>query len=216
MSRPITTYLYKNQDEPIPMDRSDFYDEQIAIFQKTGKPTRMVAVAQVLLFTPDKQLIIQKRSRKKGHNVGLLDKTIGAHVMFGDTPFYTVMKAALQELSVPAFILDSAEDFRKTLRLLEDHTGRSAFVQFVDSKTVNIPKVIDGKEVLVGNRYYFFLGLYNGTLNPEQTHVSSVVYKDIQDLEREIEAKPEDFTEDIRFFLSKYRTEILHFLKQLT
>jgi len=65
MSEIITTYLLKNPDQKMPMDRDDFYDEQIKVFKETGKPTRAVEIMDTMLFTPDKEIILQKRSHTK-------------------------------------------------------------------------------------------------------------------------------------------------------
>jgi hypothetical protein len=61
----------------IPMERKAFYDEQFALSVNGQEPNRSVDVVQVLLFTLDGEVILQKRSQNKAHNPGLIDKSIG-------------------------------------------------------------------------------------------------------------------------------------------
>ena len=116
MSEILTTYLLDDLDQPMPMGRDEFYDSQIECAKKGEKPNRAVAIVDVLLFTLDGEVIIQKRSSNKRHNAGLLDKSLGGHITFGDTPDFTVMTETLQELEIAAIVLDSEEDFKKTFK----------------------------------------------------------------------------------------------------
>ena len=70
------------------------------------------------MFNSYGEMIIQKRSFDKNHNPGLLDKSIGGHVQFGDTPDYTAMVETIQELQTPSIVLKNENDFVKTFHLL--------------------------------------------------------------------------------------------------
>lgn len=157
MSEIVTTYLLDDLDQPMPMGRDEFYDSQIECAKKGEKPNRAVAIVDVLLFTLDGEVIIQKRSSNKRHNAGLLDKSLGGHITFGDTPDFTVMTETLQELEIAAIVLDSEEDFKKTFRLLRNHLKNTALVQFVESKTMKLEKKFNEleKEVPILQKYYF-------------------------------------------------------------
>ena len=85
MSETVKTYLLTDPDTPIPMDRADFYDEQIKVFKETGKPTRAVETISVFIFNTSGQLMLQKRSFDKAQNPGLIDKSVGGHVQYDDT-----------------------------------------------------------------------------------------------------------------------------------
>ena len=132
MSELVTTYLLKQSENATPMKREDFYTEQIQAYKTTGSPSRAVEIVQVILFTQEKEIILQKRSSTKRHNPRLIDKTVGGHVTYGDKPNYTVMVETLQELKVPSFVLYTDEDFQKTYTLLKNYNifQLSSFVNY--------------------------------------------------------------------------------------
>ena len=197
------------------MDRDGFYNEQLEIFKETGKPTRAVEVVQTLLFSPDGEILLQKRSRRKNHNPGMLDKTMGGHITFGDSSNYTVMAETLQELEVPSFVLPNEEDFKKTFKLLRDYTNTSAIVQFVDSKVYNSKKIMNKELVEIANKYYFYLGVYNGSIRPSDKEAAGVLFYNYDIFLEEMAEEPESFTHDLRFFINKYSTKIKQFLAEL-
>ncbi len=216
MSEIVTTYLLRDLTEPLPMARDEFYSEQIVVYKKTGKPTRSVEVVQVLLFTTDGELILQKRSRRKDHNPGMFDKTLGGHVRFGDTPTYTLMVETLQELQVPSLVLPSSEDFKKTYRLLKDYLNNIALIQHIDGpRTYTSTKRIGAETMNIANTYHFYLGIYSGSIKPADKEVSGILFFSPETLGEEVKESPELFTEDLRFFLKKYKEKIAEFLKIL-
>ena len=211
----VTTYKLDDLDQPIPMDRDEFYNSQIKVFKKIGKPTRAVEVVQLLLFTPDRQLILQKRSKMKAHNPKMLDKSLGGHIKFGDSPYYTLMLETLQELNVPAFVVSTEDDFKKTYKLLNNYINSSALVQFIDCRTYNSKKVINGDQVEIGDKYHFYLGVYNGALKPSDKEASGLIFVEYRDLLEEIKEASNLYTEDLKFFLYKYQAKIEKFLSNL-
>lgn len=215
MSEIVTTYLLTDLDQPVPMGREEFYEEQIRIFKKTGKPTRAMEVIQILLFTPDKDIILQKRSKFKNHNPSKIDKTIGGHITFGDTPTFTVMAETLQEMQVASFVLQTEDDFKRTYHLLKKHIGNSALIQFIDSRTYASEKIINKETVKIANRYHFYLGVYTGSIKPADREAAGILYYDYPTLQEEIAENPELFTADLKFFLDKYSAKIDAFLKNI-
>jgi hypothetical protein len=212
MSEVITTYKLTDLDEPIPMDRDEFYDEQIEEFKKKGKPSRAVEIIQVLLFSHDKDVILQKRSISKRHNAGLIDKSLGGHVTFGNSPFFTVMVETLQELKVSSIVLPSNEDFTKTYKLLKNHLDHTSIVQYVDSRTSNFKKMFGNEEILIANKYHFYLGVYGGSVRPAEQEASGILFSRFENLQEDIKNHPELFTYDLVFFLDKYEKKIKTFL----
>ena len=110
MNETVNTFLLKNPFESIPMDRKSFYEEQVSEYKKNGEPSRAIEVVNILLFNSQGELIVQKRSFDKNHNPGLLDKSIGGHLRYGDTPDYTVMVETIQELQTPSIVLKDKKD----------------------------------------------------------------------------------------------------------
>jgi hypothetical protein len=216
MSEIITTYLLSNPDNAMPMDREDFYREQIVAFKTNGKPTRAVEIVQILLFTPDKEIILQKRSINKAHNPGLIDKTIGGHMSFGDKPNFTVMAETLQELQVPSIVLDSDDEFKKTYHLLNKFISNSSLIQFVDSRIMNVQKnFLIGGSAIIASKFNFYLGVYGGPVRPADKEASGILFYKYDNLLEEIVQTPQMFTGDLKFFLNKYDNKINDFLKQL-
>lgn len=216
MSEIITTYLLSNPDEAMPMDRDDFYIEQITESKTNGKPTRAVEVAQIILFTPDKEIILQKRSRDKNHNPGLIDKTVGGHITFGDSPDFTVLTETLQELQVPSIVLHTDDDFKKTYKLLKKYLATASLVQFIDTRIINISKTFrNGGAATITNKYDLYFGVYGGPVRPADKEASGVMFYKFDNLLEEINQNPQIFTEDLKFFLNKYSAKIKEFLSQL-
>lgn len=216
MSEIITTYLLNDLDQPLPMDRAEFYESQVKLAHDGKKPNRAVEIVQIILFTPEGDIILQKRSRQKDHNPGLIDKTIGGHVTFGNSPWYTATAETLQELHVSSFVLPSEEDFQKTYRLLRNFLGHSAIIQFVDCKTTNIPKLFGTELVPIANKYHFYLGVYGGTIKPVEKEASGIILHKFKTLADDMREQPERYTEDLKFFLSKYDKKIKDFLNLLS
>lgn len=215
MSENITTYELRDPDIAIPMDRDAFYAEQIETFKATGKPTRACEVINIILFNKDGEIIVQKRSNNKFHNPGLIDKSIGGHIRYGESPFYTVMVETVQELRVPSIVLRTAEDFSKTLDLLNTYLDNIAIVKQIDHRIENFEKVIDGELITVANNVHFFLGVYSGATKPVDKEASGVLYYTLDSLHKEIKERPDMFTSELRWYLHEYDTQIQSFLSAI-
>lgn len=213
MSEIITTYELRDPEIAIPMERSEFYREQIKTFKLTGKPSRAVEVVVVLLFNSKKQIILQKRAHNKAHNAQLIDKAIGGHIKFGDNPFYTVMVETLQELRVPSIVLRTDEDFSKTYVLLRSYLETNSILKQIDRGFVELNKVIDGEKITIENKISVFFGVFDGATKPVDQEASGVLYYNLDILKQEMKDRPENFTKDLEYLLQKYKKEIDDFLK---
>jgi len=67
-SETITTYRIDKPDVAIPMDRAEFYIEQITRFETGQKPTQAVGIVNLFIFDSQGELFVQKRSDHKTHN----------------------------------------------------------------------------------------------------------------------------------------------------
>ena len=215
MSEIVNTYLLSKPGQLIPMKRESFYKEQIAAFKKNGKPSRAIELVQILLFTSDQEIILQKRSNKKKHNAGLMDKSVGGHIQHKNTPTYTVMAETLQELQVPSFVLNSEDDFDKTLKLLQKYLGSAALVQRIDEKIEILPKVFKGEKIPIASKYHFFIGVYDGAVKPIDKEASGILFYNYNSFKKEIKTTPDFFTDDLKYFITKYNKEINNLLLKL-
>jgi isopentenyldiphosphate isomerase len=142
MAEIINTYSFDHQEQLIPMDRDDFYAEQIALAE-SGQPTnKYVEVVNVFLFTEHGELIVQKRSREKKHNPNLLDKSMGGHIRNGDSPSLTAMFETVQELETPSVVLDNKADFQKAYTTLENYLATTAILERITTVDTVIQKRI--------------------------------------------------------------------------
>lgn len=215
MSEQITTYKPQNLEVALPMDRADFYKEQVENFEKGKKPTKAVGIMDIFIFDHHGEIFIQKRSDNKAHNAGMLDKTIGGHITFGDSPDYTVMVETVQELQVPSITLRTEEDFQKTYNLLGNYLNTVAVIKHIDTQVFELKKKIKGQEVPVLNNVHLYFGIYNGAVKTVDREAKGVLLYSLEDLEREMKEFPMIFTEDLRFLVKKYRSQILQFIKTI-
>ncbi len=204
MAEIVKTYMLDNPDVLIPMDRGDFYDEQIKVFKETGKPSRAVDVVNIFIFNTEGELIIQKRSFDKRHNPGLLDKSIGGHITYGDNEEYVVMVETVQELQTPSIVLRNEDDFRKTYMLLNKYLETIAIVKHLDTKIFLFDKIINQEKIVIANRSHIYFGFYNGRIRPVDKEAKGVLFYGLDELRLEMQKVPEIFTPELRLCIDTY------------
>lgn len=209
MSETICTYNLEKNGYLEPMDRDEFYDEQIKRFKLNEKPTRAVAIFDALLITETGEIILQKRATNKRHNPCLIDKTIGGHIQYGDTVFYTAMVECVQELKIPAIVLRDNENLMRTLDVLLHSLESVAILELVDSSIYELDNFFDGERVPIAKNIWFFVGIYGGPIKPVDREASGVLYYKLEDLKKEMKLMPESFTPDLHFIIEKYEDKII-------
>lgn len=212
MAEIVTTYALDKLSFPEPMDRDQFYHEQIAAFKNTGKPTRAVGIINVFLFNTEGELLVQQRSNHKKHNPGLLDKSIGGHMLFGDSPDYTVMVETVQELQVPSIVLKSNEEFIKTLKLLNHYLTTVALMKQVISGIHVIDKIFEGERVPIANQVYVYLGVYDGRTRAADKEAKGILHYTLDDIQHEMQTNPNKFTPDMHVLLKILQPTIADFM----
>ena len=215
MSELINTYLLSEPDKPLAQKRSEFYTEQIDAFKETGHPSRACDIVNIFLINSRGEILIQKRSMDKNHNPGLLDKSIGGHVTYGDTFDYTVMVESIQELQAPSIVLRSQNDFTKTLQLLNEYSETLAIVKHIDTEIYQIEKIIAGEPIVIANRSHVYFGLYDGRTRPVDGEAQGVLYYGLDQLCDELEKIPQAFTHDLHFFIEYYREQLQKFINEV-
>lgn len=216
MAEIINTYLLENPAEMVPMDRKDFYDEQVRIFKETGQPTKAVEIVNVLLFNSHGELIIQKRSFGKNHNPGLLDKSIGGHVENGNTPDYTVMVETIQELQTPSIVLGNKNDFDKTIKLLGKYLETVSVICHLKTEITTFVKVVNGEDIEIANKMHLYIGIYDGRTRPVDRESKGVLFYSLIELENEMQKAPATFTNDLHYIMKEYKKEIYEFVDKIT
>ena len=215
MSEIINTYLLSDPETVVPMSREDFYKEQVSVYKKTGKPTRANEIIDIFIFNSSQELIVQKRSFNKTHNAGLLDKSVGGHVRYGDTADYAVMVETVQELQTPSIVLKNYKDFKKTLILLEDYLTTIAIIEHSRSKIYIMNKIINGEVIKIANKIQAYFGLYDGRIKPVDREAKGILYYTLPELKEEMKKFPETYTHDMHVLIKELHPEIKDFLKYL-
>lgn len=212
----INTYLLNDPETVIPMDREEFYVEQIKAFKKTGQPTRANEIVDILIFNGAGELLVQKRSYDKYHNPGLLDKSVGGHVRYEDHADYSVMVETVQELQTPSIVLKNVADFKKTLLLLSDYLTTIAILRHSRSKIYIMEKVINGEKIKIANKIHAYFGVYDGSIRPVDREAKGVLWYSLKELDDEMKKFPDTFSSDLHVLLKELRPEIKEFLKLLS
>ncbi|MEK7583591.1 MAG: hypothetical protein AAB483_04290 [Patescibacteria group bacterium] len=215
MSEIITTYPLDNLEKEEPMDRVEFYKAQVEAHRLGRKPTRAAGIVNIFLFNSRGELLVQKRSFEKNHNPGMLDKSMGGHMTYGNSPDYSVMVETVQELQTPSIVLRSDSDFKKTLVLLREYLSTIAIVEHVQTKAYTLNKIIDGVEIPVVNKVFTYFGLYDGRVRPADQEAKGILFYTLPELDREMEKFPETFTHDLHVFMKDLRSDMEKFLESL-
>jgi isopentenyldiphosphate isomerase len=214
----ITAYKLNNPKEGYPKSRSHFYNEQIELHQKGMKPFEAVGIVQILLFDLNGEIFVQKRSKEKRHNPSLLDKSIGGHISFGDSPEYTAMVETVQELQVPSIITKNPNDFVKTLLLLKNYLNNLAILTPVKDcfgKVVILDKYFGSDTVQVANNTFLFFGVYTGAVKTVDKEAKGIIQYSLEDLKDEMQKMPQAFTPDLVYFINYYSQQISEFIALL-
>lgn len=191
-------------------DRKQFYDEQFA-----GDHRLAVHIIDILLFSSQGDIILQKRSHTKAHNPGLLDKSIGGHIVYGDTADYTVMVESIQELLTPSIVLKNDSDFSKTMDLLRNYTDTISVIKPIETVEWKLNKLQGGAQKPVNNVVHMYFGVYDGRMRPADREASGMLYYSYENLKREIEMSPAQFTDDLIQMCAKYDEQIVAFQASL-
>lgn len=215
MEDKINTFLLKNPFELIPMDRKDFYEEQVKLYKSGGKPDKAIEIVNILMFNSYGEMIIQKRSFDKNHNPGLLDKSIGGHIQFGDTPDYTAMVETIQELQTPSIVLKDENDFIKTFHLLNKYLETISVIRYFTTALHTPIKIINKENIPIANKMHIYFGVYDGRIRPVDRESKGVLFYSLAELKNEMEKSPETFTNDIHMIMKEYKEDIEKFVEMI-
>lgn len=215
MSEIINTYSLDDLETEIPMDRDAFYKEQVESFKKTGKPSRANDIVDIFIFSLTGEMLVQKRSYDKAFNPGLLDKSIGGHIRYGDGVNYTVMVETVQELQTPSIVLKDDKDFKKTHILLKDYLTTIAIIKHVDSKLYTMKKIFKNEKdgvVEIANKANIFFGIYGGNIRPADREAQGVLFYTLEELDNEMKKFPKTFTNDMHVLMKDLGDDMKKFL----
>ncbi len=213
MDEEVIVSPLENPFESQAYSRQKYYDEQ----SKQEKPPKLAMhIVSLLLFGLDGEIILQKRAGNKRHNPSLIDKTLGGHIKYGDTPDYTVMVETIQELLTPSVVLGNSNDFWKTLALLTPYLDTIAVNVKKIVRPWRLGKLVGGENHNIDNIVHLYFGVYGGRMRPADREAAGVLYySSLEQLEQEIADHPDIFTDDIKQICAVYHDDILEFQREV-
>ncbi|MCD4705220.1 NUDIX domain-containing protein [bacterium] len=195
-------------------DKTEFYNEIRKEYKKTGKVTRQVRTIRLFLMNADGGIYLTKRSKLKKENTLLYDKTIGGHLRDSETPGFTVLREAAEELGFPAAALDESEFV----------TSLSS----VDLRIIGIFKEIDTLNGFIAKYKYkngkyskfpqittIFIGVFDGPIKFKDGETSGVEIYYPDEIISELKKNPKRYTEDVKILVPQYINEFKKIVKQI-
>ncbi len=200
--------MYSEEGELIgEMEKKKFHENQRKEFFEEGKVKSRHKAVKLILMTSAGRIILQRRSKWKGDNAGMWDKTIGGHVTKGDSFDLTMLKECAEELGIPATIIDKSEFENSAattdLQVLGILTKLS-YLDFCKSHR----KQKDGKIWTEPSMVQFYVGYYDGAIRFIDKESCGIQVFTLEELKAEIEENPDDFTDDVRYILDKFEKYI--------
>ena len=202
--------VYDLEDNLVRVEERKTYEKSItAEFLETGAISTKVRSVRMMLMTSNGRIYMQKRSRIKSTNPGLLDKTVGGHVSAGHSDELTVVKECAEELGIPAAVLDK-KSFTKI-------SPESFQVIAVVNKVETISDFISRREI--GNDKFIeqpyiaemYLGYYDGPIRFVDGESCGIESFSMSELEQEMENHPSLFTQDALYMANRYKNLLVPF-----
>jgi len=133
------------------------------------------------------------------------------HLVHGDEPDYTVMVETIQELQVPSLVLKDHEDFNKTLWLLKNYLWTIAIVEKIDTRLIQVMKVMNEVDVLIANKTHVYIWIYGWSVKNVYHEAKGILFYSLEELEEELEKYPDIFTQDMHLYFREYREKLFLF-----
>ncbi len=195
-------------------DRRSFYANIKREFSTKGAISKKIKTVRLILMNSSGRVYLQKRSKLKEDNAGLYDKTIGGHVLLGETFDIAAIRECAEELGFPAAII-SEREFRFAINRVNVATiGLFRRMEVLNHfESIRILK--DGSSIIQPLITAVYIGYYDGAIRFSDGESSGIEVFSLSELRREIRERPEKFTEDLKFMVSKYSRCLRPILKSL-
>jgi isopentenyldiphosphate isomerase len=198
--------IYSDEGEKIgQMEKKEFHEKLRKEFLEKGSASVRHKHVRLLLLNSKGRLILQRRSKWKGDNAGLWDKTIGGHVSTDEDYDLTMLKECSQELGIPSTIV-SEREFDGAVRSTNLHIlailKRVTYLDNFKSKRVDQ----DGKTWVEPGLSVFYVGYYDGPIQFVDGESCGLQLFSPAEINAEIRKDPDKFTDDIKYMLEKFRS----------
>ncbi len=177
-----------------------------------GDAKYAVRVCHLFLMNSAGELYIIQRA-KKDENPYLFDKTLGAHMVKGETFDVGLQRESGEELGIKAkIVMNGTYQWAVRHTDLEEEAVITEFAY--DPWYKSVRKNRDGTEWVKRHHVKNYVGIYNGELTTKNFidgEALQLKLITLNDLEAEIKATPEVFTHDLIDLVSRYKPHLLPF-----
>ncbi|MFA6919115.1 MAG: NUDIX hydrolase [Patescibacteria group bacterium] len=185
------------------MEKKEFHNTIREEYKEKSSTSIRHKHVRIFLMTSRGRIILQRRSKWKGDNQGLWDKTIGGHVTSGDSFELTALKECAEELGIPATIV-RPEDFENTVATTE--LGILAILKplsLLDNYQSH--RIHNGEKWIETGISQFYIGYYDGAIRFIDSECCGLQVFNLEELEDEMQQYPENFTDDIKYIINKFK-----------
>ena len=150
-------------------------------------------------------IFLRLASARRSHS--LWDKTIGGHVSAGEDYDLAMLKECSQELGIPATIVSDKEFDNAT-------SSTNLNVLAILKRLVFLDNFKSKRTMQNGNQWtepglsIFYIGYYDGPIQFVDGESCGLQIFSLEEIEKEIKEKPEQFTDDIRYMVEKFKARI--------
>jgi len=179
------------------------HEGMIKEYHKKGKVSVRHKDIKLILMNSKGFVILQRRSKWKGSNPGMWDKTVGGHVIAGDTEDLAVLKECAEELGIPSTVVSNA-DFKNTAATT-DLTILGVLTKLTYLDNYQSKRYAKGKLWIEPAMTTFYIGYYDGPMRFVDSESCGIQIFSIEELEEEMKETPKFFTEDMKYIMTKFK-----------
>ncbi|MBC8495575.1 NUDIX domain-containing protein [archaeon] len=197
-------YYSKEGEHLGSMEKSEMHQKMKTEYLKKGKVSVRHKDVKLILMTSQGRIILQRRSKWKGMNSGLWDKTIGGHIRKGDQTDLAMLKECSEELGIPATIVPESEFENAVSTTNLQILGILKKLVYLDnfqSKRTDP----DGNSWIEPAMTQFYIGYYDGPIRFVDSESSGIEVFSLDELNTEIKNAPDNYTEDIKVMLHRFK-----------
>jgi isopentenyl-diphosphate Delta-isomerase len=199
---------YSNEGEKVgQIEKKEFHKKLQNEYLKTKTTTIRHKCVRLLLLNSSGKIILQKRSKWKADNAGKWDKTVGGHVREDDSYDLTMLKECAEELGLPATIVKKNEFETATQTTNLQILGILTKLSYLDN-CQSTRQLKNGKKWIETSMVNFYMGYYDGAIRFIDKEACGIQIFSLEELKQEIKEQPENFTDDIKFILKKFKNKI--------
>jgi isopentenyldiphosphate isomerase len=185
-------------------DKNESHKEMMEEFIKKGKISNKHKHSRALLLTSSGKLILQKRSKWKGDNPGLWDKSIGGHTFKNESFDFTIVRECAEELQIPTTVVKKS-DFKHAVNLIDLRVMGLIFQLEINKNDISLRKMQNGRIWEEPSITAYYLGYYDGHIRFARGESSGFRVSTLKEIEEEMQQNPKMFTKDIFYIIKKWK-----------